>query len=91
MAITNQKQLKKEMSKWSNGMKDVYAVSDKCVKKLISNGKTPADAQAAVLEILKESEQSLRNKDYGFVAELLEMTFLNKDLKDININKVLGI
>jgi hypothetical protein len=90
MPIKTKAEFKKVLNSFSSGLKDVYFTSDKCVKHLISKGQTPQAAQGAVMEILKECERDITNKRYSLVCELLEMTFLDKNVKDININKILG-
>ena len=84
------KSLLKDMKKWPNGLKDINNLSQKAVLHLKSKGKTTEEATDAVMEILKECERDIINKRYSLVCELLEMTFLDKNVKDININKILG-
>lgn len=77
--------------KYPKGLIEVNNVSGKCLKHLMSKGKTLTEAEDMILEVLKECKGQLQARQFGFVCELLEMTFMDKELKDININKVLGI
>jgi hypothetical protein len=73
------------------GFLQINSTSEKCLAHLMSKGKTKTQAEDMILEILKECQDSIKTKQFGMVCELLEMTFMDKPLKDININKVLGI
>ena len=84
------KSLINDMKKWPNGLKDINNISQKAVLHLKSKGKTNEEATDAVMEILKECTFEIRNKQYGLACELLEMTFFDKDLDDIDVDKILN-
>ncbi len=84
------KALIKDMKKWPNGLKDINNLSQKAVLHLKSKGKTTEEATDAVMEILKECADDIRKGHYGLVGEMLEMIFFDKDVDNIDVNKVLS-
>ncbi len=84
------KSLLKDMKKWPNGLKDINNLSQKAVLHLKSKGKTTEEATDAVMEILKECADDIRQGHYGLVGEMLEMIFFDKDVNNIDVNKVLN-
>lgn len=72
------------------GFLQINSTSEKCLAHLIAKGKTKTQAEDMILEILAECKDSIQSRQFGLVCELLEMTFLDKDVRDVDINKVLN-
>lgn len=88
--VAQKNALIKDMQKWPKGLKQLNALTVKAMCHLKSKGHSDADATGMVMEILKECAEDIKQGHYGLVSELLEMTLLDKDLNDINIDKILN-
>lgn len=86
---SKQQKLISDMKKWPKGLQQVMVTADKCVKHLVSKGQPHDKAESTVLEIIKESASDIQAQRYNTVITLLEITFLNKDVSEINIGKIL--
>jgi hypothetical protein len=84
------KALIKDMQQWPKGLMDVNRLAQKAVVDLRAKGKSDDVANDMVMEILKECASDIQKGHYGLVCEILEMTFFNKDVTKINVNKILN-
>lgn len=64
----------------------IAMTATKCVEHLIKSGKTPTEAEDAVIEILKEAHETYTNA--SLVCGMLEMIFLNKNVDVVADNLV---
>jgi hypothetical protein len=67
---------KMKIESLGNDLKEIYLISDKCIRHLIKEGEDPNDAEDIVLEILKECHNDLLNKRYDLVKLTLKTIFL---------------
>lgn len=80
--MTTKEKAKAQIEALPPSMKLVYIEADKCIKKLIRNGKTPKEAVMMVLEVLKESKEDLLQGNYKLVIASLSMIF-----RDVSVDK----
>lgn len=70
-----QKKAIQTIKTFPKGLQMVYVTSDKCIKKLISDGHTASEAEGCVLEVLKECETDLKHSNYSEVVLVLKTIF----------------
>ena len=68
--------MKNKINTLPKGLKDVYLTANFCVIHLIKEGENPVEAEDMVLEILKESESDLLERNYKLVQLTLQTIFL---------------
>lgn len=74
--VTNVKDLHPDMQK-------VYAVANRCIIKLINDGKHKDEAEGSVLEVLKEHQTELAAGTWKPVCANLRMIFLGQKPKSV--------
>ena len=68
--------MRDQLKELPKSYQEIYLLADKCIRNLISKGKTPEAAEDIVLEILKECEYDLLNGKYPLVKGVLIGIFL---------------
>jgi hypothetical protein len=74
---SKKKEVREKIKNLPKSLQLVYIESDKCIQRLIQDGKSEKEAESMVLEILKESEDELKSGMYKLVIASLRMIFQN--------------